>query len=190
VYTLGNWGVLGDVIFKNWTAMDLSGMRDQFTNSRHGLDFGFSSDPAAMPCTHYDRAKQTIYVFDELYERGLTNDLLADEIIAKIGQDYVRCDSAEPKSIAELQQHGVSAIATKKGKDSVNYGIQWLQQQRIIIDKACLNMRAELEVYHWKKDKDGNAIKQPIDKLNHLIDGLRYAYEDDAIIMSSLVDFA
>jgi phage terminase large subunit len=190
VYTLGNWGVLGDVIFKNWTAQDLSGMRDQFTNYRHGLDFGFSSDPAAMPCTHYDRAKQTIYIYDELYERGLTNDLLADEIIAKIGQDYVRCDSAEPKSIAELQQHGVSAIATKKGKDSVNYGIQWLQQQKIIIDKGCLNMRAELEVYHWKKDKDGNAIKQPIDKLNHLIDGLRYAYEDDAVVMSSLVDFA
>lgn len=181
VYTFGNWGVLGDVIFKNWSVQDLSGMRDQFTNYRHGLDFGFSSDPAAMPCTHYDRAHKTIYIFDELYERGLTNDVLASEVISKIGKEIVRCDSAEPKSIAELQQHGVSAIATKKGKDSILFGIQWLQQQVIIVSHTCINMRTEFEVCHWKKDKDGNAIRQPSEKMNHLLDGLRYAYEDESL---------
>ena len=197
VYTLGNWGVLGNVIFTNWRVEDLSGKVDQFTNRRSGLDFGFSSDPAAMPVTHYDKAHKTIYIFDELYERGLTNDLLAAEIKNHVGHwhtdeqtkerkctstDYVTCDSAEPKSIMELRQHGVNAGAAKKGKDSVLFGIQWLQQQTIIIiDSKCINARNEFSQYKWKEDKDGNAIRQPVDKNNHLIDGLRYGYENDMI---------
>lgn len=179
VYTLGKWGVLGDVIFKNWRVEDLSGMRDQFTNHRNGLDFGFSSDPAALAVMHYDRKHKRVYIYDELYERGLTNDVLANEIKTRIGRDYVYCDSAEPKSIAELNTYGVNAIGVKKGKDSVLFGIQWLQQQEIIIDSKCLNARAEFSVYHWKKDKDGNAIKVPVDKNNHLIDGARYGCEDE-----------
>lgn len=179
VYTLGKWGVLGDVIFRNWRVEDLSGLADQFTNHRNGLDFGFSSDPAALVVTHYDRARKTIYIYDELYERGLTNDVLADEVKRKIGDQYVYCDSAEPKSILELQQHGVNALSAKKGKDSIVYGIQWLQQQQIVIDRNCIDARNELSIYHWKKDKDGNSLRQPIDKNNHLIDGLRYAYESD-----------
>lgn len=181
VYTLGNWGVLGNVIFTNWRVEDLSGKHDQFTNRRHGLDFGFSSDPAAMPVTHYDKKNKTIYIFDELYERGLTNDLLAASITDKIGKDYVTCDSAEPKSIQELRQHGVNAMPAKKGKDSVLFGIQWLQQQTVIIDSKCINARNEFSQYKWKEDAAGNAIRQPVDKNNHLIDGTRYAYEDDMI---------
>ena len=102
VYTLGNWGVLGNVIFTNWEVRDLSGMFDQFTNRRNGLDFGFSSDPAALSRSHYDRRRKTIYFYAELYERGLTNDVLAAELLPIIEQDQLRCDSAEPKSIAEL----------------------------------------------------------------------------------------
>ena len=189
VYTFGNWGVLGNVIFTNWRVEDLSGMRDQFTNRRHGGDFGFSSDPAAMPVTHYDKKHKTIYIYDELYETGLTNDLLAAAVIEKIGRDYSTWDSAEPKSIAELRQHGVNARAAKKGKDSVLFGIQWLQQQTIIIDKSCVNARNEFSQYKWKEDAAGNAIRQPVDKNNHIIDGLRYGYEDDMIeIKAEIVD--
>lgn len=179
VYTYGNWGILGDVIFTNWTVEDLSDRHAQFTNRRHGLDFGFSSDPAAMACMHYDTKRKTLYIFDELYERGLTNDVLAGEITKRVGTDGVTCDSAEPKSIAELRQHGVNALAAKKGKDSVNHGVQWLQQQRIVIDKKCINAQNEFRQYHWKQDKDGNAIRQPVDKMNHLIDGVRYGCEND-----------
>lgn len=178
VYTFGKWGILGDVIFKNWRVEDLSGLHAQFTNPRHGLDFGFSSDPAAMPVTHYDEKHKTIYVYDELYERGLTNDLLAEEVKKKIGSELVICDSAEPKSIMELKQYGVRAVGAKKGKDSILHGIQWLQQQSIIVDARCVQMQNELRQFHWKKDKDGHATRQPSDKINHLIDGLRYAYEE------------
>jgi phage terminase large subunit len=120
-------------------------------------------------------------LFAELYEYGLTNDLLATEVIKLCDRDAVTCDSAEPKSIAELQNGGVVTRAAVKGKDSVNYGIQWLQQQSVVIDAACINAQNEFRQYHWKEDKNGIAIRQPVDKHNHIIDATRYAYEDDSL---------
>jgi phage terminase large subunit len=181
VYTLGKWGVLGNVIFKNWTVEDLSGKQDQFTNHRHGLDFGYSADPAAIICTHYDKAHKTIYIYDELYQCGLTNDMLAEEAKKMIETRPITCDSAEPKSIAELQRYGVMASGAAKGKDSVLHGIQWLQQQHIVIDSKCINTRNEFQGYKWKEDKGGNALPVPVDVDDHLISALRYAYEQDML---------
>lgn len=180
VYTFGNWGVLGNLIFTNWRVEDLTPIRAQFDNYRNGLDFGFSSDPAAVVCAHYDVARKRLYVFDELYERGLTNDVLATEVKRMIGQQVIVCDSAEPKSIAELNGHYVNAEPAAKGRDSVLHGVQWLQQQEIVVDTQCIDMRNELQLYQWDKDKDGNAIRRPVDRHNHLIDALRYAVERDA----------
>lgn len=181
VYTFGNWGILGNVIFTNWEVRDLAGMQAQFVEHRNGLDFGFSADPAALWIAHYDRKRKTIYVYDEMYETGLTNDILAERIKQKIENRRVVCDSAEPKSIAELRQHGVNAYGAKKGKDSVIHGIQWLQQHKIIVDKTCINLQNELRQYKWKEDRSGNPVSppQPVDHNNHLIDGGRYAHEED-----------
>ena len=187
VYTLGNWGVLGDVIFRNWRVEDLSKMREQFTNRRNGLDFGFAKDPAAVVVTHYDRPRKIIYIFDELYETGLTNDVLADRLDDSIGRDEIICDSAEPKSIAELQRHNIRARGARKGKDSVTHGIQWLQQQTIIVDAKCVNFRNEIQSYQWKKDAGGNSLPVPVGKNDHLLDALRYAYEDDSLETATLV---
>ena len=96
-----------------------------------------------------------------------------------IGDDLVTCDSAEPKSVQDLNNHGVTAYSAKKGKDSVTFGIDWLKQQTIIVDVSCINMQNELSQYHWKKDAGGNSLKIPVDKNNHLIDALRYAYESE-----------
>lgn len=186
VYTLGNWGVLGTVIFTNWRVENLCEMRDQFTTRRCGLDFGFSSDPAAVIMTHYDRMRKTIYIFDEIYECGLTNDLLAREVKKRIGLDSVTCDSAEPKSIAELRKHGVNAVPARKGRDSVLFGIQWLQQQQIVIDQNCIHTRNEFQQYKWREDRNGNAIREPVDKNNHLIDALRYAYESESLDLGGI----
>jgi len=188
VYTLGNWGILGHVIFNNYIIADLNDKEDPYylpeeqrTYRKHGLDFGFSSDPAAMAVTHYDQKKKTIYFYDELYETGLTNDVLAEEVKNLIDRDYVKCDSAEPKSIAELKQYGVNAQGARKGKDSVIFGIQWLQQQTLVFDKRCINGINEVRQFQWKEDKYGNAMRQPVDKNNHIIDATRYAYEDEAL---------
>jgi phage terminase large subunit len=192
VYTRGNWGILGNVIFTNWSVQDLSGMRAQFTDTRNGLDFGFSSDPAAYGKSHYDRMRGIIYIFEEVYQRGLTNPELADAIRPYSGNERVICDSAEPKSIQELVNCGINAYPAAKGKDSVNFGIQWLQQQTIIIDKECINTQNEFRQYHWKEDRSGNSIRQPVDKNNHSIDQLRYALEDDMVNITSddLVSYA
>ena len=179
VYTLGNWGVLSGTIFTNWRVEDLSKMRAQFTNQRYGLDFGFSSDPAALACMHYDKMRKTIYFFDELYERGLTNDMLAESVIAKAGRNRVVCDSAEPKSIAELRNAGVNAIAAKKGADSVTFGVQWMQQHTLIVDVNAINAKNEFSTYHWKTDRQGNVMRVPADRDNHYIDAARYGLEDD-----------
>lgn len=181
VYTYGNWGVLGDVIFTNWRVEDLSGMRDQFTSTRNGLDFGFASHPAAISRSHYDAKHRTIYIFEELYETGLTNDLLAAEALRICGNERIIGDSAEPKSIVEMRNHGVNITGAQKGKDSITFGVDWLKQQTIIVDKRCVNHQKELQQYQWKKDANGNAVTppKPVDKNNHLLDALRYAYEDD-----------
>ena len=186
VYTLGNWGVLGHVIFTNWKMVDMNDEHgdyylpeEQRTNRKHGLDFGYASDPAAVPMTHYERAKKRIWVYDEIYETGLTNPQLADLLIPKIGADYITADSSEPKSIVELISKGLNVGGAKKGKDSVLFGIQWLQQQEILVDVSCVNMRNELQTYKWKEDAGGNSLPVPVDRNNHLIDALRYAYEDE-----------
>lgn len=179
VYTLGNWGVLGSVIFKNWTIEDCSEVRKIADNFKNGLDFGYAKDPSALIHTHYDRKKKTIYILDEFYKTELTNDLLAIEIKKIIGNQYVNCDSAEPKSIYELRQHQVNSLTTIKGKDSINHGIQWLQQQKIVIDIHCQNFRNEIQQYKWEEDRDGNVLSRPVDKNNHGLDALRYAYESE-----------
>jgi len=194
VYTLGNWGVLGNVIFTNWVVANLDDPNDPYylpenqrTNPRDGLDFGFAKDPAAWAASHYDKKHERIYVYDEIYETDLDNEQLAETLKPRVKNRRVVCDSSEPKSISELRKYGINATGAKKGPDSVRFGIKWLQKQTIIVDVKCLNMRKELQQCKWKEDANGNPVSpaRPVEKNNHLIDGgLRYAYEDDMIELS------
>jgi len=179
VYTLGDWGVLGDVIFTNWEVVDLSDQVDEFDNLRDGQDFGYASDPAAYIKSHYDKKHKVIYVLDELYQTGLDNEALAENIKASVGYRSLLCDSAEPKSIDELKKYGIDARPGLKGPDSIRHGIQWIQKHKIVVDRHCVNFIHELEQYHWKKDKWGESLPIPVDKHNHGIDALRYAYSYD-----------
>jgi phage terminase large subunit len=181
VYTLGKWGVLGDLIFKNWTVQDIKNgpLWHTFDMFRHGVDFGYTNDPTAYTRMYYHRATRTLYIVDEVYLRGCTNDVLAAAIQPYCKLDPVTCDCAEPKSIQELTNHGINAQAALKGKDSVVFGVQWLQQQKIIIDISCQETKNEFEQYHWKKNKDGEVLNQPVDRDNHAIDSIRYAMEDE-----------
>ena len=179
VYTLGNWGTLGGVIFTNWRKADLSDMHDQFTNIKNGLDFGYSADPFTFNRMHYDGMRKKVYIFHEEHEYGLTNPQIADLIGPIVGKEVVTCDSAEPKSIRELQNAGIRAYGAIKGKDSVNHGIQFLQQHEIIIDSQCQETINEFELYQWAKLRDGSDAGKPVDKNNHHIDDIRYALESD-----------
>lgn len=178
VYTLGNWGVLGKVIFKNWRVEDLTDRIPQFDRIYNGLDFGFSEDPNALIRCNVDLAAKKLYVFEEMYRGEMHDDELAEELIKRIGTQYVTCDSASPKSISDLNRRGVRALGAVKGADSIVYGIRFLQGFEIIIDVNCQNFKNEIQTYHWKEDKYGNALRQPVDRDNHLLDALRYAVEE------------
>lgn len=177
IYTLGEWGSLGNVIFSNWDKQDLSEISKTFDNYYNGIDFGFADDPFAFIRAHYDKKNKTIYITNEVYKRELHNDEAAVIIKDIIGNEIVTCDSAEPKSIADLKRHNVNAKGAKKGADSILHGIKWLQGKKIIIDEKCVNFIKEMSSYKWKEDKDGNVIPKPVDMNNHLIDALRYAIE-------------
>lgn len=177
VYSLGNWGVLGSVIFKNWRVEDLSDMVPRFDNIYMGCDFGYSSDPNALVKIHYDGKKKIIYVFDEWYQAGMNDDELVKVAKEFTGGGYIFCDSAEPKTINYMATSGIKALPVAKGADSINRGIRWLQGYEIIIDSRCQHFKNEIEQYHWQKDKYGEAMAKPVDKDNHLIDALRYATE-------------
>jgi len=177
VYTLGNWGILGELIFTNWKIEDLSKIKNTFGTYYNGLDFGYANDPTAAGRQAIKEKK--LYILDEIiYELGLTNDVIASKLKPIIGKEYIRCDSSEPKSIAELRGYDINALPARKGPGSVNFGIQYMKQFEIIIDRKCQNAINEVQLYQWKKDKYGEVINVPVDKKNHFIDQVRYALND------------
>lgn len=179
VYALGEWGSTGNMVYNNWEKQDLSGIMETFDNHRNGLDFGFSQDPNAVIRTHYDPKRKTIYIIDELYETEQHLDDLAIKLEKMIGHEYITCDSSEPRSIADLKRKRIKAKGAKKGAGSIEHGIKWLKSHKIIVHEDCINTIKELSSYRWKEDKDGNVMNKPSDMNNHLLDALRYAYEDD-----------
>lgn len=179
VYTLGNWGTLGAVIFKNWRVEDFSEIEKTFDNYRHGIDWGFAEDPFAYIKSQYDKTRKRLYICDEIEAVDLLNSESAPMVKAKAGKDRVICDSAEPKSVSEYRTLGVNAKAAKKGPGSVEYGIKFLQDLEIIVHPRCKAFKAEIRKYKYKEDKNGKILPIPVDKDNHLIDGLRYSLEDD-----------
>ena len=177
---LGNWGIVDGLIFENWKEEQFN-IDDIKTNceSIFGLDFGYVNDPTALFCGLLDKVNKKIYVFDEIYEKGLSNAAIYQRINDKgFSKELITADCAEPKSIDELRGLGLRRItAAKKGKDSIMNGIQFIRDYEIIIHPKCVNFLTEISNYTWDKDKFGNAINKPVDDFNHLMDAMRYAIE-------------
>ncbi|SJP64326.1 phage terminase, large subunit, PBSX family [Clostridioides difficile] len=179
VYTLGNWGVLGAVIFKNWRVEDFSDIESTFDNFRHGIDWGFADDPFAYVKSHYDRMRRKLYICDEIEAVGLLNREAAPLVSKKANRDLVICDNASPKDVAEFSDLRINAVSARKGAGSIEYGIKFLQGLEIIIHPRCQNFKNEINKYKYKEDKNGNILPIAVDKDNHLIDALRYSLEND-----------
>lgn len=176
---LGNWGIVDGLIYENWKEkkFDLSIIKN--LDSAFGLDFGYTNDPSAFFCGAIDKKNKKIYVFDEIYQKGMSNKAIYEEI-EKLGyiKEKITADSAEPKSIDELRGFGLRKIkGAKKGKDSINNGIQFIQDYEIIIHPRCVNFLTEISNYTWDEDKFGKKLNKPIDDFNHLMDAMRYALE-------------
>lgn len=178
VYTLGKWGVLGNLIFTNWETKDLTEIAKATNRFYNGLDFGFYPDPAAYVRMGYNRAKKEVYIFKELGGTDMTNDVLAELLKPVIRKETLTCDSAEPKSIQELNNFGLNAIPVVKGPGSVEFSIKWLQRQKIYIDPRCIATIMEFKKYKYKEDRNGRVLPEPVDRDNHYVDSSRYALMD------------
>ena len=153
-----------------------------FDNIRQGNDFGYATDPMAFVRLHYDKKKRIIYFIDEIYGVKMSIRELASKIKSKGYDDFhVTCDSAEPRSIAELRELGIKALKAKKGPGSIEFGENWLDDlEAIVIDvKRTPNVAREFENIDYQTDKDGNIRPKLEDKDNHSIDSTRYALELD-----------
>ena len=154
----------------------------QFDNIRQGNDFGYATDPMAFVRLHYDKKKRVIYFIDEIFGVKMSIRELASKIKSKGYDDFsVICDSAEPRSIAELREYGIKALKAKKGPGSIEFGENWLDDlQAIVIDpNRTPNIAREFENIDYQTDKDGNVRAKLEDKDNHSIDATRYALELD-----------
>ena len=169
VYGLGEIGQVQGTIFTNWHQIDNVPTDAKYIGM--GLDFGYSNDPTAIVMVYKWNNE---YILDEIaYQKELSNKAIAD--ILKPYGGLVVCDSAEPKSIADLRSYGINATPCVKGKDSIINGIQKIQAlDKIHITKRSTNLIKELRGYVWKTDRNGTALNEPIDFLNHGIDAIRY----------------
>lgn len=153
-----------------------------FDRIRRGIDFGYAVDPFVYLVCHYDKTRKRLYIFDEIYKVGLSNKAAAERIMEKQHYNgFITCDSAEPKSIRELKEYGLRVRGAKKGPDSVEYGIKFMQSlEAIVIDsERCPKAAEEFYNYELERDSKGDFKACYPDKNNHCIDAARYALEDD-----------
>lgn len=181
---LGDWGIVEGLVYENWEerlfsideVRKMPGVKSAF-----GLDFGYANDPTALFCGLIDTSSKTLWVIDEIYKRGMSNEDIADAVIkAGYSKERIRADSAEPKSIDRLYALGLAHIRrARKGKDSINNGIDFIQDYKIFIHPRCTNFLTEIGNYTWDTDtKTGKKLNRPIDDFNHLMDAMRYALEE------------
>lgn len=175
---LGGWGIVDGLVYENWREEAFTLEQVKNYKSAFGLDFGYTNDPSAFFVGFLDLEGKKLYVYDEFYEKALSNKKIADRIDG-LGyrKEKITADSAEPKSIDELNTLGLRVTGAKKGKDSILNGIQWIQDLEIIIHPRCVNFITEISNYTWDTDKFGNKLNKPIDDFNHLMDAMRYALE-------------
>ena len=179
---LGNWGIAEGLIYNNFEELDFDIeeiKKRENIKSAFGLDFGYTNDATAFICSLIDLDNMEIFIFDEHYQKAMSNKMIADMIKYKgYAKERIVGDSSEPKSIDDIKRQGIYRIkGARKGKDSILNGIQYIQDFKIYVHPKCENTIIELSNYVWDT-KEGNVINKPIDDYNHLMDALRYSLED------------
>ena len=174
VYARGLTGMIQGLVLTNWDIVDMLPPREEWKMSCYGLDFGFTNDPSALE--HVIMAHGELWIDERIYSTGLTNPDIANR--AKDGgigsEDQIVADCAEPKSIRELQAHGLWVTASPKGQDSIVSGLDILKRYRIHVTRRSTGIISNMRAYKWANDRDGNMTNKPEDRNNHGIDAIRY----------------
>jgi phage terminase large subunit len=178
VYTLGEWGVDSDLVFTNWKLVDEIPL-DKVNHVCSGADFGFNDPMTLVRVYQHKKETDNIYLEEVIYKSGLItsefitlmNSILPD----KERHTPIYGDNAEPDKIKEIRRAGYNIKPCKKGKNSIVDGINCMKKYKIHVPRYCANMVKEFQVYSWEKDKDGDPLDKPVDFMNHILDGVRYA---------------
>lgn len=178
---LGDWGIAEGLVYENFEELEFDYKeisKQEGVNAYFGLDFGYTNDPTAFICILVNQEQNLLYIFDEHYQKAMSNSDIASMIKYKgYAKETIIADSAEPKSIDDIKKQGIRRIkAALKGKDSILNGIANIQDYKIYVHPKCENTLIELNNYVWD-NKDGVVLNKPIDDYNHLMDALRYAME-------------
>ena len=175
VYGEGQLGSLQGVVFSNWTQVDSLPSNAKLLG--YGMDFGYSNDPTTLVGIYEHDGKT--YLDELIYRKGLSNSELSNimkqfDIPRSV---MIYADSADPKSIAELRTYGFTMMPAVKGKDSITYGIQVMQDEYFHVTKRSTNLINEFRQYTWMTDREGKTTNAPIDAFNHGLDAVRYFYQ-------------
>lgn len=179
---LGNWGVTDGCVYTKFREEEFlleDVLKRHGAKAVFGLDFGYVNDPSALFCGVVDEDEKKIFVFDEMYEKNLSNEAIFEKICKMgYGKEKIYADSSEPKSIDRLRQLGLTRIkSAKKGPDSVRFGIDLIGEYEIAVHPRCENFLTEIENYVWETNADDKKTNRPKDEFNHLMDAMRYAME-------------
>lgn len=173
VYGLGQIGEVEGRIYTDWQIIDE--IPHEARLERYGLDFGYTNDPTAIVAIYRYNGG---FIFDEiLYRKGMLNKPIADFMLNQ-KQALIVADSAEPKSITELNMYGLQVVGAKKGKDSNKFGIATVQQQRCSITKRSVNGIKEYRGYMWQTDVNGKFLQEPEDGNDHFLDAVKYGVKN------------
>jgi len=174
VYGLGEQGSFEGVCIPDWKEID--NIPEQARLLAYGMDFGYSVDPTTLIGLYkWNEA----YIFDEvLYKKGMLNRDISRFLSQQDIKENIIADSAEPKSIAELNGYGHTVYPVSKGRDSVVYGINLINQNEIYVTARSKNLKRELQGYVWAKDKEGNTLQKPTGSHPDCIDAARYVLTD------------
>jgi len=167
VYVNGIMGKIDGIVFGNWKQIDTIPKDARLVGI--GLDFGYTNDPTS--CIEIYKHNETRILNEIVYQTGLLNS----DISKLLPKDVpVYADSAEPKSIADIQRYGITIKGVTKGRDSINYGIDVMQRENYLVTSKSINLIKELRSYCWDSDKTGKRLNKPVDNYNHAIDAVRY----------------
>lgn len=168
VFLEGEIGIAQGLVYEHWEI--IGEWPERFENRVRGMDFGFTNDPTAIVDIGINR--EAFYADELVYANGLHNPEIAQHLVGI--QTPVIADSAEPKSISEIQRRGIPIIGVKKGPGSLLWGINLLKSRKLFVTERSHNLIRELRSYKWLTDRDGKPLNVPIDRNNHALDALRY----------------
>jgi len=200
IYTLGEWGVLENIIYGNWKTFKKVKIDEEtkvkiiddkkIDDITYGLDFGFSN-PSCL--TEINWVENDFITHELLYQAGLTNTELIERAKKLIPEEYryreIYADPSEPDRINEFYQ---AEFNIHKARKDVTAGIDYCKTRMLGITVDSINGIKELQSYKRREDKDGNVMEEPVKFNDHFCDSMRYGAYSKANITgeSKLADFS